>query len=202
MKLVAMGIGMYACLLLSCRAKVNSSATESVDAGGQQDFQALTFAKQNPCLQVPANFTVPAGLPLGPDPKLSPGKLCDEGSNRRYPERILFCYRDVTDGEKNKVSAAYRDAGLLAATFSNTRDFKIDHYFSLCAGGSNDAENLWPQHKSIGKYTDPIEPRVCSAMHMGKMKQAEAVEIFKTVKADIKTAYDICKSLNARIGIN
>lgn len=191
---------MFACLgfTFSCRATKMNSEVEGVNGG---EFTALAFARKTPCLQAPTNFKAAPGLPAGPEASLTPGKLCEKGGNRRYKEGILFCERDVDVDDKNRVYAVYHEKGILAATYSNHDDFKIDHFYSLCAGGSNHVQNLWPQHKSIGKYTDPVEPRVCAAMNMGKMQQAEAIEVLKTVKEDVQTAYEICKKLSARIGV-
>ena len=77
----------------------------------------------------------------------------------------------------------------------NRQDFKIDHYIPLCAGGSNDSSNLWPQHKSIYEITDPIEPLICKKMALGKLNQALAVELIMTVKNDLSQASMILQRL-------
>ena len=52
-------------------------------------------------------------------------------------------------------------------------------------GGSNDHENLWPQHQSIYVITDPLEQEACEAMAEGKLSQAKAVELIKTAKNNL-----------------
>jgi hypothetical protein len=114
-------------------------------------------------------------FPQHPDPTLTPGKLCVHGQAQRYPEKIEYCNRKVSTGEKNQRFADY-DSKLGYQTRSmNRMDFKIDHYIPLCAGGSNDPENLWPQHKTIYEITDPMEPLLCQRMQEGKLLQKDAV---------------------------
>ena len=67
-------------------------------------------------------------------------------------------------------------------------DFKIDHYIPLCAGGSNDESNLWPQHESVYQITDPLEPLVCEKMAAGKLTQAQAIELVRQAKNDLSKA--------------
>jgi hypothetical protein len=50
-------------------------------------------------------------------------------------------------------------------------------------GGSNDLENLWPQHLSIAVHTDPIEADLCERMSLGLLKQKDAIEAMKRAKA-------------------
>jgi len=64
------------------------------------------------------------------------------------------------------------------------REFKIDHYIPLCAGGSNEVANLWPQHQTIYQNTDPLEPLICEKMAKGVLFQREAVQFIKKAKAD------------------
>ena len=70
-------------------------------------------------------------------------------------------------------------------------DFKIDHFIPLCAGGSNDSENLWPQHKSVYVETDPIEPIICEKMAQGLMKQKDAVLLIQDLKTRRKNISQI-----------
>jgi hypothetical protein len=120
-----------------------------------------------------------AGLkyPLSPDPNLTPGTLCHTGKTYRYPERILYCERNVSSGTKKEIIRSY-DSTLGFSVEKSGRDhFKIDHYIPLCMGGSNDDENLWPQHESVYKATDPLE--------QGRLLQNKAVELIRRAKADI-----------------
>jgi hypothetical protein len=83
-------------------------------------------------------------------------------------------------------------------TRMNRQDFKIDHYIPLCMGGSNEADNLWPQHKSVYAATDPIEQRLCELLASGEMRRAEAVELVRQAKADL----DEARRLTARYSRN
>ena len=75
--------------------------------------------------------------------------------------------------------------------------FKIDHHIPLCMGGSNEQNNLWPQHSSVYQLTDPLEPLLCNIMSAGKIQQAEAVRIIHEVKQDPNTTDARIQELNA-----
>src|SRR5688572_28997380 len=88
--------------------------------------------------------------PKNPDPKLTPGSLCDVPSSYRYPEQIPYCERDVNSYFKEIIFSNYRRE--LGYRLNGERStFKIDHFIPLCAGGSNREDNLWPQHVSVSK---------------------------------------------------
>ena len=85
-------------------------------------------------------------FPKHPDTTMTPGSVCTTGTTRRYPEGITYCNRDVDRDLKRDLFRQY-DVTLGYETQGMSRgDFKIDHYIPLCAGGSNQATNLWPQH--------------------------------------------------------
>jgi len=79
------------------------------------------------------------------------------------------------------------------------KDFKIDHFIPLCAGGSNDPSNLWPQHKSVYEITDPVEPLICAKMAAGKLDQAYAIKLITTAKTtnldEVKNVINILNKL-------
>jgi hypothetical protein len=138
-----------------------------------------------------------------PDSELTPGQICKASSERRYPEQIKYCGRHVEKDRKDEVILLY-DRKWRTNLANEERDtFKIDHLIPVCVGGTNQIENLWPQHVDIGRYTDPIEPKLCFLMEHGKMKQSEAVELIKKAKLDYTLAPKICKDLDKRIaGLN
>ena len=74
-------------------------------------------------------------------------------------------------------------------------DFKIDHLIPLCAGGANDEDNLWPQHKSVYNITDALEPVVCEKMAAGRLKQAEAVKLILQAKMHLDQVPSILKQI-------
>ena len=134
-------------------------------------------------------------FPESPDRTLSPGSLCTRPIKYRYPERIAYCERNVESEQKQKIIENYDELLGFEIRSMNRIEFKIDHHIPLCAGGSNENDNLWPQHRSVYEQTDPIEPQLCKLMSMGKMRQVEAVEIIKEVKAKPKTSKEVLRKL-------
>ena len=135
--------------------------------------------------------------PVGPNPQLTPGKLCNSPTTYRYAEHIAYCERDVTYETKEHLIHQYdQQLGYHIENF-NRDDFKIDHYIPLCAGGSNDVSNLWPQHKSVYEITDPVEPLVCKKMAEGKLKQADAIQLIVRAKNNLNQVGDVLKILNS-----
>jgi hypothetical protein len=129
--------------------------------------------------------------PMGPHPKLTPGELCNHPTDYRYPEKIAYCERDVSPQDKRTVIHEYDTSLGYKIEEMKRQDFKIDHYIPLCMGGSNDKENLWPQHKSVYEVTDPLEPALCNKMAEGRLKQADAIKFVKEAKADLSKVENI-----------
>ncbi len=129
-----------------------------------------------------------ADYPTSPDPKLTPGSLCDSPDTHRYPEQIAYCNRSVDSGTKAAIIKTYDEKLGYRVGEMSRKDFKIDHYIPLCMGGSNHVTNLWPQHVSISQQTDMLEMYSCQKMSEGKLRQAEAVDIMKRAKNDLKQA--------------
>jgi hypothetical protein len=185
---------LFVMLISSCRS-MNGDNHEELKA----NWSVNEAIKNQRCLKVGELKSI-NGYPTSPIKAITPGELCKESDERRYPENILYCKRSVGKEAEENVKDAYRSALGLDDSFQFVRnDMKIDHFISLCAGGSNGKENLWPQHKEYGKYTDPIEPRICYLMGKGQMMQSEAVSILTKVKTDLSTAYDVCRKLDQRI---
>ncbi len=127
-------------------------------------------------------------FPRGPRSELTPGSVCTKGGTYRYPEHVRYCDRNVEPALKREIIGAYdRELGYSIQSMRRA-DFKIDHYIPLCAGGSNDESNLWPQHESIYKITDPLEPLICEKMAAGKLSQARAIELVRQAKNDLSKA--------------
>jgi hypothetical protein len=133
-------------------------------------------------------------FPVRPDPYLTPGSLCDRPDSYRYPEQIPYCKRDVSSAAKNQIFADYRNNGY-KLNIVNRRDYKIDHYIPLCAGGSNHDDNLWPQHSSVFEITDPLEFMGCEKLRAGLISQRELIKLFKLVKNDLSKAPFVRKQL-------
>lgn len=124
-------------------------------------------------------------FPTTPDLEITPGKLCDRPSSFRYSEKIAYCDRDVSYETKEIVIKEYDQKKNFSILSLPRADFKIDHLIPLCAGGSNDIVNLWPQHKSVYAQTDPLEPVVCAKMNQGKLKQKDAVLLIIEAKTQL-----------------
>lgn len=121
-------------------------------------------------------------FPHTPDETLTPGSTCDRPSYYRYREKIPYCERNVKSSRKAEIFRTYdRELGF-TTTQMERGQFKIDHYIPLCMGGSNDDDNLWPQHKSIYELTDPAEGFLCERMSEGSMLQREAIAIIRRIK--------------------
>lgn len=147
-------------------------------------FSSLTFAYQEN-----------GKFPIGPDPVLTPGALCERPTARRYPEHIAYCERNVSSEEKREIFQKYDQTGFRTREMQRGA-FKIDHLIPLCMGGSNSAKNLWPQHESIYNITDPLEPVLCDKMAQGRLKQQKAVEIILYAKAHLDEVPKILRDAN------
>ncbi len=137
--------------------------------------------------------------PSGPAQELTPGSLCQKKGHPRHSERINYCPRSVSKATKIDVIRSYDENLGYQIRQMRRQDFKIDHLIPLCIGGSNETENLWPQHKSIFVHTDIIEQRLCDLMIAGKMLQAEAIGLIREVKADTSKAEAMRRDLEARL---
>ncbi len=132
-------------------------------------------------------------FPIKPDPNLTPGQLCAVADEIRYPEKIKYCERDVATFTKQSIILTY-DAKLnYSIRLQNRSDFKIDHYIPLCMGGSNERQNLWPQHKSVYFHTDPLEGLLCEKMKYGRIKQAAAIDLIRQAKNDLSKIPEILR---------
>jgi hypothetical protein len=117
----------------------------------------------------------PAPPRVSVDLNLTPGILCSPSdpnfSGLDYPEKIARCNRNIPTGEKLKVAAAYGNIPQ-----SDWPKYEFDHLLPLCAGGSDDSRNLWPQPIAQAHEKDKLEVQICIAMKAGTMTQAVAVQ--------------------------
>lgn len=130
-------------------------------------------------------------FPSSPDARLTPGSLCVKPDAKRYPEGIAYCERKVHPELKARVMQIYDQRLGYRVTAMKRQLFKIDHYIPLCMGGSNEPENLWPQHESVYVLTDPLEELTCTKMSEGRLSQKDAVTIIKQAKANPARAAEI-----------
>lgn len=155
----------------------------------------LAFGFENEILFARAANEKP--FPSGPEVSMTPGSLCDQPDSYRYPEKIAYCRRNVDGDFKQDLIRRYDEVfGYVIQTMPRQL-FKIDHFIPLCAGGSNRADNLWPQHESIYAVTDPLEPLICQRMAEGKLKQADAVRLIRQAKTDLSTVDAVMAQLNS-----
>lgn len=138
-----------------------------------------------------------ARFPTMPDAQLTPGDVCHNPDSYRYPEHIAYCSRDVDTQTKKDIIAQYDRERDFQIESMNRGDFKIDHFIPLCAGGSNERANLWPQHKSVYSITDPLEPAICNAMAAGKLTQERAIEIIKQGKTHLDQVPALVQQVNS-----
>ena len=144
-------------------------------------------------------FALTAGAsprwPETPHPQLTPGSLCRTPDETRYPERIPYCRRDVDSETKEAVVRRYDQHLGTQVGRMGRQNFKIDHFIPLCMGGSNEMENLWPQHPTIYVQTDPLEEQLCLRLRDGKIRQSEAVRLIQLAK----TRLDLLPSIQDQL---
>lgn len=140
--------------------------------------------------------------PLNPETSVTPGDLCQTPDEIRYPEKIKYCDRHVSHETKAEVIELYDHQFGYKVAAMRRGDFKIDHFIPLCMGGSNDAKNLWPQHKTVYAVTDPFEPRLCDLMKAGRLRQVEAMGYIKKVKFNLDQADTIMKEIEVKTGVS
>ncbi len=138
-------------------------------------------------------------FPDGPSLHTTPGVLCTTPTEYRYPEHIKYCERNVGTGLKNQIIARYdKELGFNIRQMPRG-DFKIDHFIPLSIGGANDEGNLWPQHKSVYKFSDPLESEVANLIAKAQITQVEAIRVIKECKLNLDRCaelHDYLKSLN------
>ncbi len=138
------------------------------------------------------NTSAGNAYPRSPEPSLTPGALCITPDSYRYPEQIPYCERALNSFNKESIFITYRAFGY---SLSGDRgQYKVDHFIPLCAGGSNEPANLWPQYYTISKITDPLEALGCEVLALGKITQKELIEIVVAAKADLKKAPEAIKA--------
>ena len=124
--------------------------------------------------------------PKGPIASMTPGSLCENSPIRRYPEGIIYCERNVDTQLKREIIKMYDEKFGFSIRQMNRMDFKIDHFIPLSIGGSNEIENLWPQHKSVFEQTDDLEFLLSQKISAGHIKQADAVRVIREAKLDLE----------------
>ncbi len=153
-----------------------------------------TFAVMLALITCSTSFSGQIGshkFPDGPHLEVTPGDLCDSPDEIRYPSKIAYCKRNVETKLKNKIFAQYDKELGYDCTKLPRGDFKIDHFIPLSIGGSNDEKNLWPQHKSVYKHSDPVESKLAVLIAEDKISQDKAIELIKDCKLNLERCDDV-----------
>jgi hypothetical protein len=175
--------------LVSCGDRSESSFLKTVEVAGNDKLDLANIDKVIP---------TEGDFPHKPHPDSTPGSLCQKSDTLRYPEKIKYCKRNVDKEQKRERFEHYdREYGYHTTEMERSQ-FKIDHLVPLCMGGSNESDNLWPQHRVIYENTDPLEPFLCETLAAGKVKQAEAVRILLEIKQRPFDAPEELRKLEAR----
>lgn len=156
-------------------------------------FKSFTIVNLVLILSFVVQAKAAGAFPEGPHLEITPGALCADSSTFRYEEHIPYCARNVSSSTKNRIIREYDEKLGFSIQKMPRSDFKIDHFIPLSIGGANSTENLWPQHKSIYAYSDPLEGDLSTLMVNGRIKQAQAVEVIR----DCKLHLDRCEELGA-----
>lgn len=118
--------------------------------------------------------------PMTPDPQETPGELCDlkdrDYTERRYPEKIIYCTRNVSSSFKRKIYDNYN------IHLKERGSYTIDHLIPLSIGGDNSEDNLWPEHKAVKALRPNLEFDIFEELKAGEIAQEEAVEIILYAK--------------------
>jgi len=136
-------------------------------------------------------------FPKGPDAKVTPGTLCEKPTSYRYAEQIPYCERDVSSHLKAEIFENYRVELGYTLDPKTRSSYKIDHFIPLCAGGSNEESNLWPQHVSVYTITDPIEFLGCDQLKAGKITQKNLIVLIRKAKLNLAEAPGVLSALQA-----
>jgi hypothetical protein len=110
-----------------------------------------------------------------PNATQTPGLVCTPSDPNfqkyDYAEHIARCARNVGTDEKLKIATAY--GNIPQGEWPN---YEFDHLIPLCAGGSDDITNLWPQPITEAHKKDILENDICLAMRAGTLTQAKAIQ--------------------------
>lgn len=143
--------------------------------------------------------------PVGPNPNMTPGAICENSKTRRYPEGIVYCERNVNTADKRAIIKAYDDQLGFSIQQMDRGEFKIDHFIPLSIGGSNSKENLWPQHRSVYTITDPLEQVLFEKISVAAITQAEAIRVIREAKLNLDRVpelIDYVQAMQAPAGQN
>ncbi len=116
--------------------------------------------------------------PVKPDSRFNYPHFCTEKSSElreiRYANKVAVCNRNVSSATRNKIYNKYQ------IPEGDRGNYTIDHLVPLFMGGSNEEQNLWPQHKSIG--TAELEGLIFGRLSKGEISYQEALNEILNLK--------------------
>ncbi len=116
-----------------------------------------------------------APIPITPDEALTPGEYCNKNDKDfdgyRYPEKMVYCKRNVSKSLKERTYKAYNIPAKCHHRYT------IDHFVPLALGGNNSSENLWPEHKLVKATRQQLEQELYLKVSDGEMTSDEATLI-------------------------
>jgi uncharacterized protein YgiM (DUF1202 family) len=129
---------------------------------------------------------------LYPDPSVTPGlaaTLNMDDLTKTYTDNCPGSKRSCTYSQDHRnvpasVHKKVYDEYNVPPDQRNIKDGEVDHFYPLCAGGSNDISNLWYQPaignwngKDFGYHTkDKLEAYICMQIKAGKLDPKEAFD--------------------------
>lgn len=112
-------------------------------------------------------------VPLKPDPSFTNGDYCDQNDEDfdqvRYAEKVAICRRAVTWYTKDEVYKNYKISERCRHYYT------VDHFIPLSMGGSNQMENLWPEHKDVKATRQNLEQELYLELNRGQITVEQAV---------------------------
>jgi hypothetical protein len=117
--------------------------------------------------------SVAFGYPMTPDHDETPGDKCRASdphfTEYRYPERIPYCVRRVSETQRDRIYDLYDIPA------KERGQYTIDHLIPLSLGGNNHPENLWPEHKALKALRPRLEIDLYLKLKSGSLTQAAAI---------------------------
>ena len=116
-----------------------------------------------------------ADFPFVPRGIWTSGSLCTaknpDFKKYAYKERIAKCHRSVSSAQKRRIYEKYK------VPSKCRRHYTIDHFIPLSMGGTNEPDNLWPEHKNIKATRQDLEFDVFLELRDGRITQETAIDI-------------------------
>jgi hypothetical protein len=133
-------------------------------------FTAVALACSSPAL---------ADFPLTPGAATS-GSLCTNNDSDfveyRYSGQIPYCQRRVSSWDKKQIYDSY------GVPERCRKEYTIDHFIPLSLGGTNKANNLWPEAKVVKHLRQNLELELFEALRAGTITQADAIATIRDAK--------------------